>query len=92
MKDNAISWYTGEKTISVSLSDRKYIGKVRRLAEEFGCDLVENTDGSIYCHLPLEVLKLSKKRTVELSEEQKSEIAARLNAARRKKEVEIDAE
>ena len=83
-KDNSICWYTGDKEIVVSLTDRKFVGKVTLLMNELGGDLIRNDDGSIYCRLPIECLKLTKKRTRIMSDEQKAAMVARLRAARSK--------
>lgn len=50
VKENAIEWITGDKEIIATLSQRKYITKVRKLAArwpEFVSILAENRDGSI---------------------------------------------
>lgn len=55
-------WITGDDTITVTLSQRKYISKVRKLATKWPSlvsILAENADGSILAHLPLKALKLS---------------------------------
>lgn len=61
-KENAIEWLTGDDTISVSLTQKKYINKVKKLAVKHPnlvSILKENSDGSIFAHLPLKALKLS---------------------------------
>jgi len=88
LRENVIEWITGDDHVSVTLTDRRYINKVRKLMDELDENervFVENKDGSIFAHLPLEMVKLGKKRTVELSDEQKAAIAARLAAAREAK-------
>ena len=85
-RDNAICWSTGQDEVVVSLADRRLIGKVKKLAEEIGANLTVNSDGSIYCRLPIECLKLSKKHRVSLSDERRAELAERMRAlAKRKK-------
>lgn len=62
LKDNAIERITGSDIISVSLTQRRYITKVRKLAEKYPEKvqiIAENKDGSIFAHLPLKALKLS---------------------------------
>lgn len=62
LKDNAIQWYTGDDFVSVTLSQRKYINKVRKMAERWPNLVVilhENDDGSIFARLPLKAVKLS---------------------------------
>ena len=62
LRENCIEWINGQNTITVTLSQKKYINKVKRMAEKHP-DLVsilaENDDGSIFAHLPLKALKLS---------------------------------
>jgi hypothetical protein len=61
-KENAIEWLTGDDTISVTLTQKKYINKVKKLAVKHPnlvSILNENSDGSIFAHLPLKALKLS---------------------------------
>jgi len=60
--ENCIEWLNGSDTITVTLSQRRFINKVRRLAEkhEKSVEIVaENADGSIVAHLPIKALKLS---------------------------------
>lgn len=61
VKENVIEWITGDDYISCTFTQKKYINKVRKLRDK-RMDLVpifiENSDGSIYCHLPLKALKL----------------------------------
>lgn len=61
VKENVIEWITGQDWMGVTLTQRKYITKVRKLRNkqpELVPVYYENTDGSIYCHLPLKALKL----------------------------------
>ncbi len=59
--ENVIEWLTGQDRITVSLTQRKYITRVKNLASSYPneVDFLENTDGSIIAHLPLKALKLS---------------------------------
>lgn len=62
IKENVIEWITGENTISATLTQKKYINKVRKLSKDWPClvsILAENEDGSIFARLPLKALKLS---------------------------------
>jgi len=60
-RENCIEWITGQDRITVSVTQKKYVNKVKRLAKmhENDVDFIENTDGSIVAHLPLKALKLS---------------------------------
>lgn len=85
LKENCIEWLNGQETISVTLSQGRYITKVRNLAKKYP-DLVqilkENEDGSIFAHLPLKALKLNIIPPKELSEEEKEKARERLQKAR----------
>ena len=60
--ENVIEWITGDEYIWCTLTQRKYITKVRKIVERepnLRAFWHENKDGSICCRLPLKVLKLS---------------------------------
>lgn len=85
MNENVIEWITGEDVIAVTLSQKKYITKVKKLAQKYPDDvkiLSENKDGSIFAHLPLKFLKLYVINGKELSEEEKEIRARRLRKKR----------
>ena len=83
MRENVIEWYTGSDTVTVTLTQQRFINKVRRLAET-NADVTieaENEDGSILAHIPVSFIKISAPR--QMSEEQKAEAAERLKSARK---------
>lgn len=84
MRENVIEWVDGEDTVAVTLYQKKFVNKVKRLAlsHENVVILHENPDGSIFAHLPLEMLKLTPKRKDNLSVEQKNELANRMRKLR----------
>ena len=60
-KENVIGWVTGDDYISCDFTQKKYINKVLKIADKqpnLVRDLRFNRDGSIYCRLPLKMLKL----------------------------------
>lgn len=84
-KENAIEWYTGEDTVTVSLTNRRYITKIKNLEKRYP-DEVEihiNEDGSIISHLPLSYIKISHPRV--MSEEVKEAARDRLKEARKER-------
>lgn len=88
-RENSIEWYTGMDRISVSLSEKKFVNRVLKLAEEHP-DEVEiayiNENGSIFAHLPLSYLrKFAPPKTRQLSEEQKAKNIERLKKYREEK-------
>ena len=67
--ENVIEWITGDDFICCTFTQKKYINKVRKLADDTPENvpvLVENNDGSIFCHLPLKMLKLYLKKGVDV--------------------------
>lgn len=62
LKENHIEWYSGAETMTLSLTQTKYINRVRRMLEKYpetGCILAENQDGSILAHISLRALHLT---------------------------------
>lgn len=62
LRENVIGWVNGDDYISCTFTQKKYINKVRKImqkAPNLVPIFVENPDGSIFCHLPIKVLKLS---------------------------------
>ena len=88
LRENVVEWLTGDDRITMTLTQKRHINKARRLVEYYTnhgdprADLLENPDGSVFVHLPLEALKLSAKTTRTMSEEQKRAASDRLRAAR----------
>ena len=78
MKENNIEWLNGQNTVTVTLSQGKFINKVKKLAENHkDVEIVaENSDGSIFAHLPLKFIKISAPR--QMTEEQKEQARKRL--------------
>lgn len=62
LRENCIEWLNGQNVVSVTLSQKRLVSKVKKMAEKHP-DLVtilaENEDGSIFAHLPLKAVKLS---------------------------------
>ena len=84
MNENVIEWLTGEDTIAVTVSQKKFVNKIKRFAltDENVVILAENSDGSIFVHLPISYLKLSPKRKDNISAERKAELAERMRKMR----------
>lgn len=83
MKENNIEWLNGQQRVTVTLSQAKFINKVKRLAEQReDVEIVaENKDGSICAHLPLKFIKISAPR--QMTEEQREQARERLLANRK---------
>lgn len=77
--ENTIEWVRDSPTATITLSQRRTITRVKKLAESHPeeCQvLAENKDGSIYAHVPVSWIRINPPR--ELSEEQRQQIAKRL--------------
>ena len=77
--ENCIEWLTGQHTITCTISQGKYISKIKRLAEKYPKKvniLAENDDGTILAKLPLKALKLNIIEK-ELTDEQREEMSRR---------------
>ena len=60
--ENSIEWYTGNNTCTVSVSQKKFVNRIRRMAEKHAPlveILAENPDGSILAHIPLRAVHLT---------------------------------
>lgn len=80
--------YCDSKEAFFSSDERKWIVKVRKLAETYPDEVQiikqpEDNDGCIYCKLPSSYLKFKTKRP--MSDKQKQEATERLVVARAKK-------
>ena len=85
LRENVIEWINGQDTIAVTLSQGRYISKVKKLAQQHPNQvkiLSENDDGSIFAHLPLRALKLNLSAKRELSEEERRKIGRRLHSGK----------
>ena len=86
-RDNVIEWITGSDTITVTLSQKRFINRVMELKEKAPdrIEIITDNDGStLYAHIPLEFLPLFRipaKR--ELTEEETDELRERLARVRR---------
>lgn len=81
-KENVIEWLTGQTHITVTFSEKKYINKVKKLAEKFPNEVkikAVNKDGSIVAHLPKSALKLSVIKKKSLSDDKRQELRERLH-------------
>lgn len=60
-RENCIEWLTGDNTITVTLTQRRFISRVKKMAtmhENVSIE-AENADGSIVAHLPIKALHLT---------------------------------
>lgn len=81
LNENVIEWLKDEKTASITVTQGRFKSKLERLAEKYPqeCEVLHrNDDGSIFAHVPLSWIKIGPPRKVELTDERKKELAARL--------------
>ena len=85
MRENCIEWLNGQDRVTVTLSQGKYINKVKKLAEKHKeVEIVkENTDGTLLAHLPLKFIKISAPK--QMTEEQKERARERFTAMKKER-------
>lgn len=77
--ENSIEWQKDTTRATLTLSQRRTITRVKKLAEKHPeeCEIVaENKDGSIVAHVPVSWIRINPGR--ELTDEQRREAVARL--------------
>jgi hypothetical protein len=82
--ENVIEFLTNQQTMTVTFSQGRFIGKVKKLAERYPDEVkivTENKDGSIVAHMPVSYLMLSNRKK-ELTDEERIAMTERLNKAR----------
>lgn len=78
--ENTIEWLKDDGTATLSLTQRRTITKIEKLAKQYPneCQIIaRNNDGSICAHVPVSWIKISPKRKV--SEEQRLAASKRLS-------------
>ena len=85
--ENVVEFISGHKKLSFTFSSRRFINRIKKYKEKYpdDVDLIENSDGSIFGHLPITWIKISPPRKVNLTDEQRRERAERLRNARNNK-------
>lgn len=79
--ENVIEWLKNSKVATVTLSQGKYITKIKKLAKQYPNEveiLKENADGSMLCHIPTSYIKINNPPKREYTEEEKAAMAERL--------------
>lgn len=84
LNENVIEWFDGDDHIAVTLHQKRFVNRVRKLAEQSENVMIlhENSDGSIFAHLPLSCLKLSPKAKNNISDERRAELAEQMRKLR----------
>ena len=81
LKENVIEWLLNDKTATVTLTQGRFITKVKELASKYPEDVKitrTNTDGSIVACIPTSYISISN-RSKNLTDEQRQAIKERLN-------------
>ena len=81
--ENVLEFLRDSKTMTVTFSQKRFITKVRELAEKFPDEVVitaENPDGSIVAHMPVTALHLSIIRKNYTEAQRKAATERLLNA------------
>ena len=87
--ENVIEFITGERTATVTFTNRKHINRIKNIYEERKDDFKyfrENPDGSVCAKIPLKWIKINpgSKEGRVMTEEQKEAARIRLQEARNK--------
>ena len=88
MRENCIEWIEGDSRITITTYRKSFIRKLKAISEENPEEIEiikENQDGSICVRAPLYYLRISPKKKVVYTEEQRQEIRDRLQRAREEK-------
>ena len=88
--ENVIDFITGERTATVTFTNRKHINRIKNIYEERKDDFKyfrENPDGSVCAKIPLKWIKINpgSKTGRVMTEEQKEAARIRLQNARENK-------
>ena len=84
-KENVIEWITGDDMATLTLTQGRYISRIKKLAVKFPNEVEivhENKDGSMVAHASLRAIKIGLQEKRELTDEQKLELSERLRKAR----------
>jgi hypothetical protein len=88
MRETIAGYIAGDKTMEVYSSEQKWIRKIKRWAEQYPEDVVIKVvcrvDGGVTADIPSEWFKISPKRRLNLSEEQRLAASERLRNWRQK--------
>lgn len=84
-RENAVEFITGDKTATVSLSSKKHVNRILRLADKYPNEveiLAQNADGSLCAKVPVKWIKFNPPVNREVTEEQRQAARERLQRYR----------
>lgn len=72
-QENVVEFLRDAKTATVSFSQGRYIGKIKKLAEQYPEDvqIIHENRGSIVAHIPVSYVRIGKPKQMNLTDEQK---------------------
>ena len=62
LQENLIEWMTGQDTVTVTFSQKKYVNRIKRMSKKYPEKVIieaENDDGSITAKIPLKAVHLT---------------------------------
>lgn len=80
-RENAIEFLTGDETATVSLSSKRYVNRILRLAERHPKEVeivAQNPDGSLCANIPASWIRFNPPANREMTEEQRNAARERL--------------
>ena len=69
VQENVLEFYKGSKVATVTLCAKRYINRVKKLAQKFPDEfevVAENEDGSIVAHIPVKAIKINYTKREDL--------------------------
>lgn len=79
--ESMIGHYPGQDHWEVTTGERKLKNRLRKLAEKHPEEVIcmaENTDGSVYYHVPVGYVQIRPPRKINMSDEQRAALAERM--------------
>ena len=86
-RETAYDHISGENFFTLSSSEKKYINRIHKLKEKYPDDVdirIINPDGSLLVRIPESWCRISPKRQVQMTSEQKIAAKERMLKARQK--------
>ena len=79
--ENAIEFIRGQRIMTVTFSQRRFVTKVKKMAEKYPDQVkivCENEDGSIIAHMPVKALHLYLTKGRKFTEEEREKMKDRM--------------
>lgn len=84
--ENVIEFFTNADTATVTFHQGRYKNKIRKLAEEKPDEvtILSDENGFLVAKVPVKWIRIGVPRTVNMTDDQKAELAERLASSRKK--------